>query len=434
MSTIAIVGRPNVGKSTLFNRLIGSRKAIVDDMPGVTRDRIYGDFEWRGKEYTVIDTGGFIPDSENVFEKAIQEQARYAVDEADAVLLVVDGSTGVHPVDNELANVIRQKSKKVVVVVNKIDDQKHEKNVAQFFELGIEQVIGVSAQLGRNIGDMLDEVAKLVSTKGRKDELDDVPKIAIVGRPNVGKSSLTNLLLGSSRSIVTDIPGTTRDSVDSLVNFGGRKILVIDTAGLKKKSKIKESIEFFSILRTFQAIDRCDTAVVLFDASVGVEKQDLQIVEYSLEHGRPTVIGVNKWDLINKRQVTLEEYENAIRLRLRIYGHIPIVFISVLKNQRVNKLIEVALETLNETHKKIKTSELNKFFLPLFERTPPFSKSGREIKIKYVTQIEGKLPTFIFFTNFPHDIPVSYRRFIENKIREKYGFSGIPLKLAFRQK
>jgi small GTP-binding protein domain/GTP-binding conserved hypothetical protein len=434
MSTIAIVGRPNVGKSTLFNRLIGSRKAIVDDKPGVTRDRIYGIFEWRGKEYTLIDTGGFVPDSEDVFEKAIQEQAEYAVDESDAVLLVVDGSSGVHPVDNELANVIRKKSKKVIVVVNKIDDEKHEGNVAQFSELGIDRLVGISAELGRNIGDMLDEVARIASTKRHENKLGDVPKLAIVGRPNTGKSSLTNLLLGSSRSIVTDIPGTTRDSIDSLVIFGGRKILVIDTAGLKKRSKIKESVEFFSILRTFQAVERSNATVVLFDALVGVEKQDLQIVEYALENGKPTVIGVNKWDLIDKKEITTREYESMIRSRLRIYDHVPIVFVSVLKNQRVNKLIETSLETLEVAHTKIKTSELNKYLLPLFEKTPPFSKSGREIKIKYVTQVDGQLPTFVFFTNLPHEIPPSYRRFIENKVREKYGFSGIPLKLVFKQK
>ncbi|MGC8595153.1 MAG: ribosome biogenesis GTPase Der [Candidatus Kryptoniota bacterium] len=434
MSTIAIVGRPNVGKSTLFNRLIGGRKAIVDDKPGITRDRLYGILEWRGREYTVIDTGGFVPDSEDVFEKAIREQAEYAVDESDAVLLVVDGSAGVHPVDNELANIIRQKSKKVVIVVNKIDDEKHEGNVAQFSELGIERVIGVSAQLGRNIGDMLDEVARISTAGKRENKLDNVPRIAIVGRPNVGKSSLANLLLGSSRSIVTNVPGTTRDSVDSLVSFEGRKILVIDTAGLKKKSKIKESVEFFSILRTFQAVERSDATVVLFDASIGVEKQDLQIVEYALEHGKPAVIGVNKWDLIDKKQISTRQYEDMIRSRLRIYDHVPIVFLSVLKNQRVNKLIEVSLKTLEVASTKIRTSELNKYLLPLFERMPPFSKSGKEIKIKYVTQIEGRLPTFIFFTNYPDEIPVSYRRFIENKIREKYGFSGIPFKLAFRKK
>lgn len=434
MSTIAIVGRPNVGKSTLFNRLIGGRRAIVDDKPGVTRDRNYGSFEWRGKDYTVIDTGGFVPDSQNVFEKAIREQAQYAVDEADAIVLVVDGSAGPHPIDNEIAKILRKKAKKVLLVVNKVDDAKHERNIGQFYELGFEKVMGVSAQLGRSVGDFLDEISKIVSDARVAEDASPTKKIAIVGKPNVGKSSLVNLLLGENRSIVTDVPGTTRDSVDTHLKFQGEDITLIDTAGLRKKSKIKESVEFFSALRTFQAVERCDAAVVMFDASLGVEKQDLQIVEYTIEQGKPAVIGINKWDLVNKKEVTAEEYALGIKERLRVYDFVPLVFISVLKNQRVQKLLQTAMASLEGAKVKIKTSELNDYLVPLIESTPPFSKTGKEIKIKYITQVDSKLPTFAMFTNLPEEVSVTYKRFLENKIREKYRFEGVPIRLVFKQK
>jgi len=434
MATIAIVGRPNVGKSTLFNRLIGGRHAIVDDKPGVTRDRNYGTFEWQGKEFTVIDTGGFVPDSRNIFEQAIREQAQYAVDEADAIVLVVDGSAGVHPVDEELSNILRKKSKQVLLAVNKVDDAKHEKNVGQFFELGFENVIGISAQLGRCTGDLLDKVTTLVPDGKISEEASAERKVAVIGKPNVGKSSFVNLLLGENRSIVTDVPGTTRDSVDSHLKFQGEKIILIDTAGLRKKSKIKESVEFFSALRTFQSVERCNVAIVLFDASIGVEKQDLQIVEYSVEQGKPTVIGVNKWDLVDKANVSLKEYEEAIKVRLRIYDFVPVIFISVLEKQRIQKLLSTALEIQESAKSKIKTSELNDYLLPLIETTPPFSKTGKEIRIKYVTQVESKLPTFAFFTNLPEEVAITYRRFLENKIRERYRFEGVPIRLVFKQK
>ncbi len=434
MSTIAIVGRPNVGKSTLFNRLIGGRHAIVDDKPGVTRDRIYGSFEWQGRQFTVIDTGGFVPDSQNVFERAIREQAQYAVEEADAIILAVDGSAGPHPIDKELAQILRKRSKKVLLVVNKIDDAKHEKNIGQFFELGFEKVMGISAQLGRSVGDFLDEVAALVPDNKAVEELPGVKRVAIVGKPNVGKSSFVNLLLGENRSIVTDVPGTTRDSVDSLMKFQGEEIVLIDTAGLRRKSKIKESVEFFSALRTFQAVERCDTAIVLFDASAGVEKQDLQVVEYTVEQGKPVIIGVNKWDLVDKKEVSTNDYESAIEARLRIYDFVPIVFVSVLKNQRVQKLLSNALETLERSKSKIKTSELNDYFLPLIERTPPFSKTGKEIRIKYITQVDSKMPTFAMFTNLPEEVSSTYKRFLENKFRARFGFEGVPIRFVFRQK
>jgi len=434
VNTIAIVGRPNVGKSTLFNRLIGGRRAIVDDKPGVTRDRIYGTFEWQGKNFTVIDTGGFVPDSKNVFEQAIREQAQYAVDEADAIVLVVDGASGVHPVDKELSNILRKKSKHVLLAVNKVDDAKHEKSIGQFFELGFENVMGISAQLGRSTGDLLDQVIKLLPDGKISDEFSAEKKVAIIGKPNVGKSSFVNFLLGENRSIVTDIPGTTRDSVDSHLKFQDQEIVLIDTAGLRKKSKIKESIEFFSTLRTFQSVERCDVAIVLFDTSIGVEKQDLQIVEYSIEQGKPTIIGVNKWDLADKKNYTIEEYQNAIKTRLRIYDFVPIIFISVLEKQRIQKLLSRAIEIEESSKSKIKTSELNNYLLPLIETTPPFSKNGKEIRIKYITQVESKLPTFAFFTNLPEEVSITYRRFLENKIRERYKYEGVPIRLVFKEK
>jgi len=434
MATIAIIGRPNVGKSTLFNRFIGGRRAIVDDMPGVTRDRIYGTFEWAGKKLTVIDTGGFVPYSKNIFERAIVEQAQYAVNEADAIVLVVDGEAGVHPIDKELGNILRKKSKKVLLAVNKIDDPKHEKSISQFSELGFQNVIGISAQLGRNVGDFLDAVVKLMPDEKAPDEIAAAKKIAIVGRPNVGKSSLVNLLIGENRSIVTDVPGTTRDSIDSLLKFRGEEIILIDTAGLRKRSKIKESVEFFSTLRTFQAVERCDAAIILFDASLGVEKQDLQIVEYTMEQGKPAIIGVNKWDLADKEKMDAAEYGNAIKGKLRIYDFVPIVFISVLENQRVQKLLSKALEIKESAKCKIKTSVLNEYFLPLIEETPPFSKTGKEIKIKYATQVESKVPTFAFFTNLPEEVSITYKRFLENKLRERFKLEGVPVRLVFKQK
>jgi GTP-binding protein len=434
MATIAIVGRPNVGKSTLFNRLIGGRHAIVDDKPGVTRDRNYGAFEWQGKEFTVIDTGGFVPDSKNIFEQAIREQAQYAVDEADAIILVVDGPAGIHPVDKELSNILRKKSKQVLLAVNKVDDAKHEKNIGQFFELGFENVMGISAQLGRSTGDLLDQVVKLVPDGKIAEEVSAEKKVAIIGKPNVGKSSFVNFLLGEKRSIVTDVPGTTRDSVDSHLKFQGQEIVLIDTAGLRKKSRIKESVEFFSALRTFQSVDRCDVAIVLFDASIGVEKQDLQIVEYSIEQGKPTIIGVNKWDLVDKKNVNDMDYEKAIKVRLRIYDFVPIIFISVLEKQRVQKLLSMALKIEDSARSKIKTSELNNYLLPLIETTPPFSKKGKEIRIKYLTQVESKLPTFAFFTNLPEEVEITYKRFLENRIRERFRFEGVPIRLVFKQK
>ncbi len=434
MATIAIVGRPNVGKSTLFNRLIGGRHAIVDDKPGVTRDRNYGSFEWQGRQYTVIDTGGFVPDSRNVFEKAIREQAQYAVDEADGIILVVDGTTGVHPVDKELSKILRKKSKQVLLAVNKIDDVKHEKGIAQFFELGFENILGISAQLGRSTGDLLDHVIKIIPYGIVPEEMSAERKVAIIGKPNVGKSSFVNLLLGQNRSIVTDVPGTTRDSVDSHLKFCGEDLVLIDTAGLRKRSKIKESIEFFSALRTFQSVERCDVAIILFDASLGVEKQDLQIVEYTTEQGKPAIIGVNKWDLVNKKDITTAAYERAIKSRLRIYDFIPIIFVSVLEKQRIQKLLVRALEIQKATKTKIKTSELNDYLLPLIEATPPFSKTGKEIKIKYITQVESKIPTFSFFTNLPDEIAITYRRFLENRIRERFKFEGVPIRLVFKLK
>ncbi len=434
MSTIAIVGRPNVGKSTLFNRLIGGRRAIVDDKPGVTRDRIYGSFEWQGRMFTVIDTGGFVPDSQNIFEKAIREQAQYAVDEADVIVLVVDGTTGLHPVDKEVAKILRKRAKKVILVVNKIDDSKHEKSIGQFFELGFEKVMGISAQLGRTVGDFLDEIVKMLPEAAAAADLSPARKIAIVGKPNVGKSSLVNYLLGEDRSIVTNIPGTTRDTVDSMLRFQDEDIVLIDTAGLRKKSRIKESVEFFSALRTFQAVERCDAAIVMFDASLGIEKQDLQIVEYTIEQGKPAVIGVNKWDLVDKKEITSEEYERKIKERLRVYDFVPVVFVSVLKKQRVQKLLSDAMRILDSAKVKIKTSELNDYLLPLIETTPPFSKTGKEIKIKYITQVDSKLPTFAFFTNLPEEVSISYKRFLENKLRDRFRFEGVPIRLVFKQK
>jgi GTPase len=430
---VAIVGRPNVGKSTLFNRFIGRRNAIVHDMPGVTRDRHYAETEWAGRKLTLIDTGGFVPASEDVIEAAIREQAQIAIEEADLVLFLVDGLEGLHPGDSDIADILRRSRKKVVLVVNKIDNENREATLGEFYKLGLGEPIPASALLGRKIGDLLDLVT-LDSAMLPEETGDPRLRVAVIGKPNVGKSSFVNALLQENRHIVTDIPGTTRDPIDAVLRYHGEEILLVDTAGLRRKGKIKESVEFYSAVRTLKSIERCDVAIILLDAQMGTEHQDLRIIETVVERGRAAVIAVNKWDLIEKDARTADLYEKALREKLRMYEFLPVIFISALTKQRIYKVIELAKKVDAEQNKRIVTSELNERLGADIKIFPPRSRSGKEIKINYITQVKSKPPVFAFFCNDPRLIDDSYKRFLENKIRGHFEFTGVPLVLSFKRK
>jgi GTP-binding protein len=431
---VAIVGRPNVGKSTLFNRLLGKREAIVDDKSGVTRDRNYGECEWNGKMFRLIDTGGFVPESTDQFESAIREQVEVAVNEADAIIFLVDLKAGVNPIDNVIINMLRQSNKKYYLVVNKVDAEVHVAAASDFYSLGVDTIYDISAVSGRHTGDLLDGITQDFPTMDLIEE-DKRLKIAIVGRPNVGKSSLTNALLGSTRSIVTDIPGTTRDSLDSVLKYYSEEIILIDTAGLRKKKKIEESIEFFSNIRTYKAISESDVAVVMIEAKVGFEKQDQKIIDEVVRWRRGLIIAVNKWDLVEKETNTAREFEKTIKEKLGTVDYAPIIFISALTKQRIFKLLELCQKIQSDRVKKIPTSELNDTLLPEIEKNPPpASPTGKDVRIKFISQVGEHYPIFLFFANFPKYIPDHYRRFLERLIRRTYGFEGVPITVSFRQK
>ena len=430
---VALVGRPSVGKSTLFNRIIGHRQAIVHDMPGVTRDRHYARAEWAGHDFTLIDTGGFVPASDDVFEAAIREQAEIAIDEADVVLFVVDASTGMLPVDREIAEILRRADKKVVLVANKVDSDRREPSLAEFYGLGLGDPVPVSALVGRKVGDLLDLVTSGMPA-AHGDQSDPRLKVAVIGKPNVGKSSFINALLQEKRHIVTDIPGTTRDPIDATLRFHGEEILLVDTAGLRRKSRIKESVEFYSTLRTLKSIERCDVAIIMLDAQQGLDHQDLRIVETTVERRRGVVIVVNKWDLIEKDATTAGQYERVLRERLRIYDFIPVMFISALVGQRVFKVIELVKSVADGLNRRIITSELNDTIGADIRRIPPKSRSGKEIKINYITQVNVNPPVFAFFCNEPKLIDDGYKRYLENRLRGHFVFSGVPILLVFKRK
>jgi len=432
---VVIVGRPNVGKSTLFNRLTKSGKSIVDDVSGVTRDRIYGDVEWNGKHFQIIDTGGYVPNSLDLFETAIREQVTVALEESDAILFVVDGKSGLTPFDEEMAGMIRKSSKPFYLLVNKVDTVQLSQNKLDFYSLGFEHVYDVSALNGRNLGDFLDDLLSHLTFPDEKAAADSRLHLAIIGKPNVGKSSLVNSLLGYDRSIVTDIPGTTRDSIDSILKYYGEEIVLVDTAGLRKKTKVKENIEFFANVRTYRAIWDSDVAILLLDAELGIENQDQKIIQEAVRRRKGLIIAINKWDLIEKDMHTAKKYEDAISEKMGSIDFVPIITISAITKQRIFKLIEIAKKVYEERKKRIPTHQLNDILLPIIEQTPPpATPTGREVKIKYITQVGDYYPIFFFFANEHKYIPDHYKRFLEKNIRQNFGFEGVPITLSFKEK
>jgi len=432
MNIVAIVGRPNVGKSTLFNRLTESRKAIVDNLSGVTRDRHYGVAEWVGKPFTVVDTGGYVAHSEDVFEAAIREQVLIAIEEANVILFMVDVTTGITDLDDDIAKVLRKGKKPVFVVVNKIDNNQQRTEASVFYSLGLGELYLLSSMTGSGTGELLDEVVKHIEVI--EEEENKLPKYAIVGRPNVGKSSFINALIGKERNIVTPVAGTTRDSIHIHYNQFGHEFMLIDTAGLRKKTKVKENIEFYSVMRTIKALEEADVIILMIDAVEGIESQDINIFHLAEKNKKGIVILINKWDLIEKDHKTTKVFEEKIREKIAPFTDVPVVFISVTEKQRIFKAIEAAAKVYQNKYKKIPTSKLNDIMLPVIENYPPPSVKGKYVKIKYITQISGASPMFAFFCNLPQYIKEPYMRFIENKLRDNFDFSGVPIQIYFRQK
>lgn len=433
MPLVAIVGRPNVGKSTLFNRLTEERQSIVDDMPGVTRDRIYGMVEWGGRVFSIVDTGGFVQNSTDRFEAAIREQVLIALSEADLIVMAVDVTTGVTDLDQEMASVIRKSGKPALVLANKADNEERRWGASAFYELGLGEIYAVSAINGMGTGDFLDAVLEKLEVETEKPQ-DKRLRIAIVGRPNVGKSSVTNALLGVDRSIVTEVEGTTRDSIDSVLHYQNEEIVLVDTAGLRKRRRITENVEFYAALRTERAIESCDVAVLLVDATEGIESQDIRVLKVAEGLKKGLVIGLNKWDLVKKETNTVRDTERLIRERIKTLDYVPIVTVSAITKQRLFKLLDKSVAVYGNRQLRVSTSQLNTALLPAIERHHPGLYRGQRVKIKYITQVRESPPVFNFFCNFPKGINEAYRRFLENRIRESFGFEGIPLTLTFKAK
>lgn len=432
-NVVAIVGRPNVGKSTFYNRLVGSRDAITDDFSGVTRDRKYGFCEWGGKRFTVVDTGGFVAATGDVFEEEIAKQVRLAVAEAAVILFMVDAQTGITDLDDDMGRLLRRSKKPVFLVVNKVDNFSNLLEANEFYAMGFEQVFFIASISGSGTGDLLDAVIEHVINEEPLET--PLPKFAIIGRPNVGKSSLVNTLLGEDRNIVTPIAGTTRDPIHSVYNKFGKEFILIDTAGIRKKAKVEEDLEFYSVMRAIKALEDADVCILVLDASQGIEAQDLAIFSLAQKRHKGLVILVNKWDLVEDKQTnTLRDYEAVIKKRLQPFDDVPIVFISVYERQRIFDAIEVALQVYENRQRKIKTSELNEFMSSVVDAYPPPSVKGRYPKFKYITQLPTNFPSFAYFVNNPNWVRDSYKQYLENQLRKQYNFSGVPIELYMRLK
>ena len=431
---IAIVGRPNVGKSTLFNRIAGGKKAIVWDEPGVTRDRNYADVEWEESGFTLIDTGGFEPVSKDRLFIQMREQCQLAMEEADVILFSMDGKEGLTPSDKEIANILRELNKPVFYVVNKIDGPKHEERALEFYGLGVETIYSISAEHGYGVKGLMDEVIKALPGSTETEWGRDVTKIAVVGRPNVGKSSLINRLLGYKRVLVDEAPGTTRDAIDTLLERDGRRYVLVDTAGIRRKSRISLRLEKYSIVEALRTIDRSDVALLLLDSREGVTDQDARIGGFVHEKGKGCILAVNKWDLVEKDSQTMVQYERDMRESLKYLPYAPILFISALTGQRVSKVLDVVDRVSDQTKKRILTSPLNKYFGKWVEKFPPPLYKNRSVKLNYITQVSTAPPTFVIYTNKPEGIHFSYERYLLNQMRETFGFEGVPVRLLFRKK
>lgn len=431
---VAIVGRPNVGKSTLFNRFVESRKAIVDDVSGVTRDRIYGKCLWNGVEFSVIDTGGYVANSDDVFEEQIRKQVHLALEEADVVLFVVDVEAGITDLDADMAILMRRTKKPVLVVVNKVDNHQRQPDAQEFYALGLGELYTISSMSGSGTGELLDEVVKLLPDTPQVEEEEELPKFTVVGRPNVGKSSFINALIGEERNIVTDIAGTTRDALHTRYNKFGYDFIIIDTAGLRKKAKVKEDLEFYSVLRSVRTIEEADVCLLMIDADRGMEAQDVNIFNLIIRNRKGVVILVNKWDLVEKDNYTTGKFQKEIRERLEPFDDVPVIFISALTKQRIHKALETAVNVYKSRSQKIKTSDLNEVMLKAIEAYPPPAWKGKYIKIKYCTQLPTTTPSFAFFANLPQYIKEPYKRYLENQLRENFDFTGVPIQVYFRQK
>lgn len=432
--TVAIVGRPNVGKSTIFNRLLEQRKAIVEDTPGVTRDRQYGIADWNGKSFYVIDTGGFVPESEDLFEREIRKQVRIAMDEASVILFVVDAATGMTDLDDSMASILRRATKPVFLVVNKVDNNERLLEASEFYSLGFDTVHFISAMSGSGTGDLLDDVTVLMKEEGDVVEDEDLPKFAIIGQPNVGKSSLLNALTGEERTIVSDVAGTTRDTIHTRYKMFQKDFVLIDTAGIRRKAKVHEDLEFYSVIRAIKALDEADVCLLLLDAEKGITAQDLTIYSLAARKGKGIVVLVNKWDLVKKETNTARDYEKALKQRLAPFNDVPVLFISATEKTRIFQAVEAGLQVYENRKRKIPTSQMNEVMLKAIEGFHPPVVRGNSIKIKFVTQLPTAVPSFAFFTNFPDDIKTPYRNYLENKLREKFDFKGVPLRIFFRKK
>jgi len=431
---VAIVGRPNVGKSTLFNRLIGQRKAIVDDVSGVTRDRHYGKAEWLTHQFTVIDTGGYVPKSNDVFEKEIRNQVKIAMEEADALIFVVDVTADLMPLDEEFAKILRKSKKPVLLAINKVDSPQRHDDIFPFYALGYEKLFPISAITGSGSGELLDELIACLPEEEEEVE-SNLPKIAVIGRPNVGKSSFINALLNNDRNIVTDIAGTTRDTIHSEYKAFGKNLILIDTAGIRKKAKVNEDIEFYSVMRSVKAIENSDVCVLMLDATMGMHAQDMALFGLAKKNNKGILILVNKWDLIeDKENNTHKQAEEVIYDSITPFTDVPITFISALTKQRISKALDDALLVYDNMQRKIPTSVLNDFILPLIQQYPPPAKKSKYVRIKYATQLPSRSVAFAFFCNLPQYIPESYARYLENRIREKFNFKGVPISIYFRKK